>query len=333
MESQKYRIEDVAGLNLEGVARKLGITFEEAEQEFNPKERIDNLEKVSKEQAQKGNPKINILTETDYDIAIRKGLIPASRKNKVFDKSMVEENISDHLAVVYNSSSYVVGLEEYTGLISNIIHNLQLNILPKRSFIIGAPPEFGKSAFVYECLTHLSRMACRTVPYLTLLEIGTIRKGAEARIIEDYRKKEKEYAEEKVRREGRDALSKSEIEDLLNPPPEKRYTWTNFLEADVLFCALTSPSEMNVESQLLYDLVTIRGDRDLPTIVTTTRSISQYQTKNSFVYELFWRYILNASEKKWHEEDRHSNNTGMLKHVSAFYRRKDNGMFRGVQGI
>jgi hypothetical protein len=76
-----------------------------------------------------------------------------------------------------------------------------------------------------------------------------------------------------------------------------RYSYSEYINADCLFVFTTGILKKDIESKILYQLLTIRGAKGLPTIVMISTSIEVY-TNDRKLKEQIWDEIIAYSEKK-----------------------------------
>ena len=194
---------------------------------------------------------------------------------------------------VRNFGAYADGLE-------NILTSIAYGKL-NRSYIIGAPNGYGKETMVYTAMKLLLAQKKKVVPYKSLVELAGIKADYEQNLLRQFRG-------------GGTKQSKQE-----------RFTWTDYLEADVLFTYLSAVSSKELESDVLYSILSIRAKNGLPTIVMVSFSLDAY-VKDPKLRKYYWDDMLAYKVKEG------ESSLDRLIHISCYklYKTDD---FKAVRGI
>jgi len=210
------------------------------------------------------------IKESNRGAAVTEGLVPKAQKNAKFEEEKVIDNIKElyertgGLYLTYN-------LDKYIGICNSILMTLRAKRLPNRSYLIGAPKGFEKTSFVNECLITMRSAGFSAAPYISLWELAQIRVGNEQKII---------------RPRGSYSVDDSNvyIEDLeISKEITKKpkivtglYSYSEYINSDCLFVHFTDLVSKDIESHALYQLLSIRGAKCLPTIVLMSTSLKPY---------------------------------------------------------
>lgn len=250
--------------------------------------------------------KLYEITEADRDLAINMSLVPENYRNSKFDTNLVRENlIRQHKQ---SGGIYTIrNFQEYEETLYGLLSVIRARELPNKSFLIGAPNGFGKTSFVMESIITCNAIGFKTVPYISLWELGQIRVDNEQKILKPFRRYEN--------------LDKHIIEP--NLPENKnfkqpeivtgRYSYSEYINADILFTYLTDVISKEAESHALYQILNIRGSKGLPTICFISTSLDPY-INDKRLKELVWDEILTNSISE-HTYDR-------IYHISTYKRRR-----------
>ena len=228
------------------------------------------------------------ITAEDRHIATELQLVPKAYENATFDVDKIKENIK---GLYVNKSTRkitkkVKGFNDYVSICNGILTALRVGKLPTRSYIIGAPNSFGKTSFVNEAIITLNKQGFIAVPYISLVELAKIRSDSEEKLLKP---------SEKVRNRF---LIKNE-----------HGVFEQVKDADCLLVKFSAQESKEIESKTLYQVLSIRADRGLPTIVTVPYSIDIYH-KDINLKRYIWDEIEIAYEKE--------NCYDRLYHVSCF---------------
>lgn len=263
------------------------------------------------------------LTKEDREQAVIESIIPAAYKDADFD----EEKIKNNIAAEYKRLNHLYEVhkfKEYIQLCNGIKASLQLREIPTRSYIIGAPNGFGKTSFVTECLIILRKNGFRVAPYITLSELNALRVEDERRMMspffaqlekDDYNTKDNTIVYNYNSNKGVARTPKQVIGS---------FSYSEYINADCLFVALTSRNSKEVESFMLKQLLNIRAIKGLPTIVTMMESLDIY-TKDPNLKKYVWDEILAYTERE--------NCYDRLFHVSTYKIKKTSKLDENTESI
>lgn len=296
---------DVVGIDsLKEEASKIGINI-------NTEKEVEKPEKME-------------LISSDYrDLAVKIKLIPENYRDVKFDENKIKENLREQnkrSARMYRIHRF----KQYISICSEILTSLRQGVLPKRSYIIGAPNGFGKSSFVNEALITMSQFGWVCAPYISLSELAILRAAEEQRLLRpfDERLKHMKYnvdVDEFIKQNGFPEYNyrkPKEPIDLVKVPTviTSNYSWSEYINAKCLFVHFTDVISKDLESHVLYQLLSIRGAKGLPTIAMISTSLDPYV--NDFTLkELVWDEIKSTKD----EPDSYDRVT----HVSCYKKRKD----------
>lgn len=253
-----------------------------------------------------------IIKEEDREIAVRKRLIPKKYTGASFDIDKITENISNQ-AKMLGQLYKVVKFNEYADVCNSIISTLRTGNLPNKSYLIGAPNGFGKTSFANECIMLMSKHSMQAVPYVSLFELAEIKVAEEHRLMDAFSYRTKSTAE------GNRAYTyiESKEPDFIKSPEiiTGNYSWSEYINAECVFCYFTSVSSKNLESRVLQQLLNIRATKGLPTIVMISTSIDPYIMDRT-LKEQVWDEILSYNDNK--------NDFDRVSHVSCYKVRVSN---------
>ena len=267
--------------------------------------------------------KINIISNDYRDLAVRTKLIPENYRNVRFDENKIRENLREQnkrSARMYK----IYRFKQYISICSEILTALRQGVLPKRSYIIGAPNGFGKSSFVNEALIIMKQYDWICAPYISLSELAILRAAEEQRLMRpfDARLKQMRYnidTEEFIKQNGfpeYNYRNPKEPIDLVKVPTviTNNYSWSEYINAKCLFVHFTDVISKDLESHMLYQLLSIRGAKGLTTIAMISTSLDPY-VNDYTLKELVWDEIKSTKD----EADSYDRVT----HISCYKKRKD----------
>lgn len=217
------------------------------------------------------------VTGAQKELAVYKGLIPESRKDDEFDEEFFRDRIVTMCKV---QNCRVVDFQKYIDTLNEILIGISTNTL-RRSYIVGAPSGFGKTTFVYTCIKRLHAMGKRAVPYLSLFELAGLRDEHERKIMGNIFGNKKKVEQREEAQDGQEDSVK--------------YSWQDFMQADVLFTYMSGLDNMKLESKILKIIMEIRGPKELPTVVMTAYSLKPYLA-NIELKQYIWDDILAYSD-------------------------------------
>lgn len=259
------------------------------------------------------------LTDSDRDQAVKEFIIPSSYRNAYFDYEKVRSNIKNQYKASKNLYK-VYNLNTYVQLCNTILSTLRMGNLPDRSYIIGAPNGFGKTSFVNESLITLRKRGYRAVPYISLIELAGLRVAEEQRLMKPYNKFKADTATDSV------YYTEFKENDVYVKKPlliQNKYSFSEYINADCLFVSFSDVVSKDIESHMLYQLLSIRGPKGLPTIAMISTSLAPYEN-DQFLKEYVWDEI-RAYKETAGCYDR-------VYHVSC-YKRKELNMAARTEGF
>ncbi|MBO5388010.1 MAG: hypothetical protein J6A59_07720 [Lachnospiraceae bacterium] len=250
------------------------------------------------------------LTASDRDQAVTEGIVPKVYRDSSFNEDKITENL--RAQYVKTKGLYkVYKYREYINLCIGILSAIRMKQLPSRSYLIGAPNGFGKTSFVNECLITLRRQGFKVAPYISLWELAQIRVDNEQRIMNPYKKFKDEGGNHSY-------TEPNTVVGYLKKPEivTGRFSYSEYINADCLFVSFTDVISKDIESHTLYQLLSIRGAKGLPTIVMMSTSLEPYENDRT-LKELVWDEIRTYDELKYCYD--------RVYHVSC-YKRKSIGL-------
>lgn len=245
-----------------------------------------------------------IVNDGYRDLAVQLNVIPSGYRDAKFSEEAIKSNIKNQYENT-NRYNIVYHFSDYYNLCVSILNTFRLGMLPTRSYLIGAPNGFGKTSFVNECLITMLQQGYRVAPYISLWELSNLRREAEHRIMEPY---ESYTLKPEVKRKSVDKYYREEEYYYLKHPKLKghipedstksvwgRYSYSEYISADCLFVHFTDVISKDIESHALYQLLSIRGVKGLPTIVLMSTSLEPYEN-DQVLKEQVWNEILAFKE-------------------------------------
>lgn len=284
--------------SIEGLLSSIGISVESA----------DLGVVVGKKTA---TPKIikKAITNGDKEKAIQMGAIPETLKDVEFDFDIIKANILER---GIKEQYRVYGFRDYQRILSNILFSIKAGSLPNRSWLIGAPKRFGKIEFVNDAIKFMAKQDMKCVPYISLTELSDKKYERDTEIAKNEAVKKVMktaiFDEEKV------YITADNGREIRKPVRNitEMHTWSDYTQADIVFCFFTTVSNKEIESMTLKTLLDIRGSKGLPTIVFMDMSLDAY-TSNEKLKEWVWDKILDD------EEDTKSvERFSTVKHISTY---------------
>ena len=249
------------------------------------------------------------------EAAVKMGIIPEVYKDATFDLERVKQNVLEQNSKLVRKFK-VKRFDEYESITNGILATIITKSIPNRSYIIGAPSGFGKTSFVITCLKFLFRQGRRCVPFVSLTDL------AQVKVANDMRLKAGLTSDVYVKNEALNTVNDSGYmeffyEKLGETAYVKRpvnvtelYSWSEFMNADVLFTYFTDVSSKVIESDILKTILTTRGVKGKPTIVMISTSLDPYKNDKNLA-EFIWNEILSYKDDDSSEYDR-------VKHVSCY---------------
>lgn len=254
-------------------------TSEEFEKEFN-----SNNKNVKREKEKELPPVIDVKGGVK-EMAVNLGLIPLAYKNAEFDVQHIKNNIMEQV----NGSKRkfkVRQFQSYIETLSGIITQLRTRNIPTCSYIIGAPNGFGKTSFVNSCIKLLLNNEWLAAPYVSLYELAEIRAEHEKELIMGTKLG-------KIAKEDGDSYYYKDRSTCTKMPRTitGRYSWSEYMSAEVLFCFFSSLESKAIESATLKCILDIRSAKGLPTIAFISTSLDPYKADYN-LREYVWDEIL-----------------------------------------
>lgn len=258
--------------------------------------------------------KLDIINSYDRELAVKRNLVPEKYKDASFDKNKIKTNIASQY--IKSKEIYKVhNFYKYLEVCSEILSTIRSGVIPRRSWIIGAPNGFGKSSFVNECLITMLKRNWVVAPYISLHELAEIRVEEEQRLMKPFSYKATQGIYEK---DGNQYFYNEynysngiKSEDIIKKPTiiTSNYSWSEYINAKCLFVHFTDVVSKDLESHVLYQLLSIRGAKGLPTIVMMSTSLEPY-IKDTNLRELVWDEII--------EDNKNKDSYDKLVHVSCY---------------
>lgn len=231
------------------------------------------------------------LSDIDRQQAVKEFIIPESYVDAYFSIEKIKSNIKDQYKKT-GKTYLTFNFSTYERVCNDILCSIRLRQLPKRSYLIGAPNGFGKTSFVNECLITLRKFGFSVVPYISLWELAQIRVDNEQRIMQPY-KKFQEKDEKIMYLEPNLSKGYQKLPEVVTG----RFSYSEYINADCLFVSLTDVISKDIESHTLYQLLSIRSIKGLPTIVTMSTSLLPYENDKQ-LKEIVWDEIKTYNETK-----------------------------------
>jgi hypothetical protein len=247
------------------------------------------------------------LTVEDRLQAVREKLVPECYMDAEFNIDKIKTN----LRADFNKSGKLYKIyrfNEYKAICDQILTVIRMGKVPDRSYLIGAPNGFGKTSFVNEALITLRKTGKRVAPYISLWELAQLRIADEQRLMKPFRKFTEgengtvHYIEQNV---STDYIKKPTV--ITNG-----YSFSEYVNADCLFVSFSSIVSKDIESYMLAQLLSMRGNKGLPTIVTISTALEPYENDNR-LKEFIWDEIKNYDNRQSYDR---------VIHISCFKRKE-----------
>lgn len=235
------------------------------------------------------------LSDADRDLAVYEGLIPKAFRNSKFSSDAIKDNLK---AMWKKDSTFRIHrFKEYESICNGILSALRMKQLPTRSYIIGAPNGFGKTSFVSECLMILRHYNFLAAPYISLTELATIRKDDEEKLMRPF------YKNTVIDSKSGSSTTYYEpntVKGYMKTPKivTGLYSFSEYINADCLFVSLSGVISKDIESEMLHQLLNIRGAKGLPTIVMMSTSLEPYLNDSKYG-DTIWNEIITHTEKEY----------------------------------
>lgn len=247
------------------------------------------------------------------EAAVKLGIIPEVYKDCSFDIEKVKSNLEEQSKT--QRAFRVQGFPGYETVAQGLISTIISRKIPSRSYLIGAPNGFGKTSLANTCIIMLYSQGKICVPYVSLSELAEIR-AAEQRDTLRLISSSKYYKGRDLETSTLEQYNRAIYEDFDAPSYAKmpvkivgKFSWSEYMEASVLFCYFTDVSSKVLESEMLKTVLTVRGSKGLPTIVFISSSLNPY-IGDEYLYKYVWSDILDKNQN--------ANNLDRVYHVSCF---------------
>lgn len=278
---------------------------------------LAELNRASKKssQASKGVLQSRI-TLTDAELAVRLNVIPTVFKDMRFDIDAIKENVICDVKR-QGGGARVRGFNRYCSVCTKVLDTIRQGKLPNQSYLIGAPVGFGKTNFVVESLVLMVKHGWLTVPYVSLTELAAIKIAEEQRLMKPFTSSPMTY---KTDGYGDFNYTDAVLTAAFDKKPAiivGKYSWSEYMNARILFVYLSSVLSKELESNMLAQLLNIRGSKGLPTIVMIGTSLEPY-LNDVRLKELVWSEITEYEDGK---------SLNRLYHVSCYKRRESWGSY------
>ncbi|MEM4385421.1 MAG: hypothetical protein QXD03_02600 [Candidatus Anstonellales archaeon] len=244
------------------------------------------------------------VSKADVDMMISLGLIPQAYRDVEFNVDIIKENI---IQQVNNSSRKfkVRRFQEYIDTLNGLLGLIAEGKRPNASYIIGSPNGFGKTSFVNTCIKYMYKNGMKCVPYISLYELAEIKAENDRNIVRAIKLYSNNESDDIRSYELADGSSVVKVPKVITGC----YSWSEYINADILFCYLTTVDMRIIESYTLKAVLDTRGTKGLPTIVFTSTSLEPYK-KDYSLREYVWDEILEYNPNRA-SYDR-------LKHISCY---------------
>jgi len=304
------------------VLKKAGVNIIKPEEDEELRE-IDTSEVLETDEEKELNKAVTIkITKATREACVKAAIIPEAYINTEFDVSKVKDNHRDQSINIRKHE--MINFDEYIDITCNILNSIRAGIKLQGSYIIGAPNGLGKTSFVHTALMLMYQKRMRVVPYISLSEIAELKVENEKRLARGVglSLSGRMYSEnitylndpgdpDRKKFNGLSYYQDIDDRDYYKKPIviTGQFSYSEYLNAEILFCFLTEPSSKEIESYTLKSILEIRAAKGLPTIVMVSTSLNPYKN-NSVIGPLVWQEILsyNSNKKSY---DR-------LEHISCF---------------
>lgn len=284
---------------------------------------IDKSEVLETAEEQRLNSVITTkITQATRQACVKAALIPEAYINTEFDVLKVRDNYRDQST---NTRKHeMIHFDEYIETTCDILNSIRRGEKIQGSYIIGAPNGLGKTSFVHTALMLMYQRRMRVVPYISLSEIAELKvenekrlaRGLEMKLSDRVYQENITYLNDKGDPNRSRHVEMSYYVDIEDNNYYKKptvitgqYSYSEYLNADILFCFLTEPSSKEIESYTLKSILEIRSAKGLPTVVMVSTSLNPYKNHN-VLGPLVWQEILSYNSNK--------KSFDRLEHISCF---------------
>ena len=229
----------------------------------------------------------------DKQMAVTMGLIPKAYLEVEFDEQHIKDNVVAQ-AKATTRKFKVKRFKNYMQTLNLILAKIRSGHTPDCSYLIGAPNGFGKTSFVTTCLRLMHAQSWKAVPYISLAELADMRMDNERKIVKGIEIKSRKTTDD----DDYELVYKLQDSSEVVKMPQKQtqcYGWSEYMNADILFCFLSSLDSKVIESNTLKGILDIRGAKGLPTVVFISTAINPYTADNN-LREYVWDEILAYKE-------------------------------------
>ena len=284
---------------------------------------IDKSEVLETAEEQRLNSVITTkITQATRQACVKAALIPEAYINTEFDVLKVRDNYRDQST---NTRKHeMIHFDEYIETTCDILNSIRRGEKIRGSYIIGAPNGLGKTSFVHTAIMLMYQRRMRVVPYISLSEIAELKvenekrlaRGLEMKLSDRVYQENITYLNDKGDPNRSRHVEMSYYVDIEDNNYYKKpivitgqYSYSEYLNADILFCFLTEPSSKEIESYILKSILEIRSAKGLPTVVMVSTSLNPYKNHN-VLGPLIWQEILSYNSNK--------KSFDRLEHISCF---------------
>lgn len=193
--------------------------------------------------------------------------IPIHRRGDDYSPQQFKHNVEE---MQLSQGCRMAQLESYTATVNRLLTEAAEGTINK-SYLLSAPNGFSKTTLVNTIIKRYIFQDKTVVPYIDLSLLAELRFSYEKHM------------------ESRLWGGKSEPKSL------QKFTWKHWLTADFVAVKLTEIESATIESSILSSLLSRRGDRNLPTLVTMQYTIKPY-LDNSQLRRVYWDNMLVYNE-------------------------------------
>lgn len=226
------------------------------------------------------------------EMAVHKGLIPPAYMDVEFDAEHVKSNIiqqNKHASRKFKVRNF----DKYIDTLNNIMNNIRAKTNLGCSYLIGSPNGFGKNSFVNSCIKLMLEQEWEAVPYISLSELAELRVENERTMLNRVTLNKSKEIEEEPYYYFKDNTECNKVPKIITG----RYSWSEYMNADILFCFFTTVDSKVIESHTLKGILDVRGAKGLPTVVFISTSLNPYKLDYN-LREYVWDEILSYKEDR-----------------------------------
>lgn len=231
----------------------------------------------------------DVLGNSVRDMAVERQLVSQGFRDAVFDRKTILDNMKRRNKIDNLDPVRKEDFEAYASTCEGVLTALRAGQLPARSYLIGAPTGFGAAEFANEAVITMLSRGMKAVPYVSLSELGAVRAAQEKIIARPVLFERTKYGDLKP--------VANEYPEYLKSPDmiTGRYSFSEYLNADCLFVFFSGTNSKEIESELLKQVLMIRGAKGLPTIAMISSAL-KYYTLDPALKEYVWDNILTQDE-------------------------------------